>query len=198
MPGATGNAGDGGTIHVTHAHLPPRRRSDMIGHLATPQYLVSQAADLGALETAPDLHDLAAVDDAYSELVRRADRGEAPAVEVIARAAALISAALVSVVNLLDIDEIVFGGPAWARAAPLMRSEIVARIHDLPERGARHLVTVGDATVGEDVAAVGAACLVLDRLLSPRPSTLLIGHGARVGGGAADPVATRSEGQSTA
>jgi predicted NBD/HSP70 family sugar kinase len=86
----------------------------MIGHVATPQYLVSQAADLGALETAPNLHDLAAVDDAYTELVRRANRGEAPAVKVIARAAALISAALVSVVNLLDIDEIVFGGPAWA------------------------------------------------------------------------------------
>jgi predicted NBD/HSP70 family sugar kinase len=196
--GATGNAGDGGTIHVTHADLPPRRRSDMIGHLATPQYLVSQAAELGALETAPDLHDLAAVDDAYSELVRRADRGEAPAVKVMARAAALISAALVSVVNLLDIDEIVFGGPAWARAAPLMRSEIVARINDSPERGARHHVTVRDATVGEDVAAVGAACLVLDRLLSPRPSTLLIGHGVGVGGETADPAATRSEGVSTA
>ena len=130
--GATGNAGDGGTIHVSHADLPPRRRSDMIGHLATPQYLVSQAAELGALETAPDLHDLAAVDDAYSELVRRAGsrrgsrrsrswRGRPPC----------ISAALVSVVNLLDIDEIVFGGPAWARAAPLMRSEIVARINEL-------------------------------------------------------------------
>jgi hypothetical protein len=55
------------------------------------------------------------------------------------------------------------------RAAPLMRSEIVARINDSPERGARHLVTVRDATVREDVAAVGAACLVLDRFLSPHP-----------------------------
>jgi predicted NBD/HSP70 family sugar kinase len=138
------------------------------------------------------------VDDAYSELIRRAERGEAPAVKVMARAAALISAALVSVVNLLDIDEIVFGGPAWARAAPLLRSEIVARINDSPERGARHVVTVGDATVGEDVAAVGAACLILDRLLSPRPSTLLIGHGAGVGGDATDPAPTRQDGVSTA
>ena len=190
--GATGNAGDGGTIHVTDTDLPPSRRSDMIGHLATPQYLVSQAAEIGALERAPDLHDLAAVDDAYSELVRRADRGDPPAVRVLSRAAALISAALVSVVNLLDVDEIVFGGPAWARAAPLMRAEIVARINDSPERGARHFVTVVDATVGEDVAAVGAACLVLDRLLSPRSSTLLIGHGAAVGGDGADLPASRS------
>ena len=178
--GATGNAGDGGTLHVSGSELPVHRRSDMIGHLATPQYLVSQAAELGALETAPDLHDLAAVDEAYSELVRRADRGEPAAMTVMARAAALISAALVSVVNLLDIDEIVFGGPAWARAAHLLRPGITARINSSPERGARHVVSVGDTTVGEDVAAVGAACLVLDRLLSPRPSTLLIAEAPRV------------------
>jgi predicted NBD/HSP70 family sugar kinase len=172
--GSTGNAGDGGTLHVSYADLPSRRRSDMIGHLATPQYLVSQAAELGAIGTAPDLSDLAAVDDAYSELVIRADLGDPAAVKVMSRAAALISSVLVSVVNLLDVDEIVFGGPAWARAAHLLRPEIVDQINNSPERGARHPVAVGDATVGEDVAAVGAACLVLDRLLSPRPSTLLI------------------------
>jgi len=59
-------------------------------------------------------------------------------------------------------------------------------------------VTVGDATVGEDVAAVGAACLILDRLLSPRPSTLLIGHRADAGGETTDPAATRSGAVSTA
>jgi hypothetical protein len=42
------------------------------------------------------------------------------------------------------------------------------------------VVSVGDTTVGEDVAAVGAACLVLDRLLSPRPSTLLIAEAVGV------------------
>ncbi len=181
--GATGNAGDGGTLHVSSPDLPVHRRSDMIGHLATPQYLVGQAAEAGALDAAPDLHDLAAVDDAYSELVRRATGGDPAAVGVMSRAADLISAALVSVVNLLDIDEIVFGGPAWARAADLLRPEIVARINDSSERGTRHVITVGDATVGEDVAAVGAACLVLDRLLSPHPSTLLIADGAAAAAG---------------
>jgi len=195
--GATANAGDGGTIHVSHPDLPVNRRSDMIGHLATPQYLVGQAVEVGALESAPDAHDLAAVDDAYSELVRAADRGEPAAVRVMARAAALISAALVSVVNLLDVDEIVFGGPAWARAAHLLRRPITVGINDSPERGARHVVVVGDATVGEDVAAVGAACLVLDRLLSPRPSTLLIADSAG-GDGATDPTTAQPAGVTAA
>ena len=118
------------------------------------------------------------MDDAYSELIRLADRGDPAALKVMSRAADLISSALVSVVNLLDIDEIVFGGPAWARAAHLLRPAIYTQINNSPERGAKHEVTVGDATVGEDVAAVGAACLVLDRLLSPRPSTLLIAEGS--------------------
>src|SRR5258707_7775776 len=94
----------------------------MIGHPATPQYLVSQAAELGALETAPKLHDLAAVDDAYSELVRRADRGEPEAVTVPARAATPIAGGLVSGGNLPDIHKIVFGGPPPAPAPPLVRA----------------------------------------------------------------------------
>ena len=35
-------------------------------------------------------------------------------------------------------------------------------------------VTVTGSSVGDDVAAVGAACLVLDSTLSPRSSTLYI------------------------
>jgi hypothetical protein len=35
-------------------------------------------------------------------------------------------------------------------------------------------VTVAESTVGDNVAAVGAACLVLDATLSPRSSTLYI------------------------
>lgn len=39
-----------------------------------------------------------------------------------------------------------------------------------------HSIAFQEATVGQDVAATGAACLVLDHVLSPRPSTMLISH----------------------
>ncbi|MBM7831266.1 putative NBD/HSP70 family sugar kinase [Agromyces cerinus] len=172
--GVTGNAGDGGTLVVPARGLPPRRRSEKLGHLATPQYLVSQAVDEGVLAEAPDPHDLAAIDDAFSMLVDKASAGNEEAERILDRAAGFIASALVSVINLLDVDEIIFGGPAWARLSRRMRPEIAQLVADSPDRTARRPVGMVDSRVGEDVAAVGAACLVLDARLTPRPSTLLI------------------------
>jgi len=174
LRGTTGNAGEGGTLLVPAADLPAHRRSEMLGHLATPQFLVAQAVDIGVLEREPAAHDLAAIDDAFSELTRLADAGDAGAVAILDRAARLIGGVLVSIVNLLDVDEVVFGGPAWGRVADRFREVIAPIVNHSPDRKTRHPVRLSDASVGEDVAAVGAACLVLDGALSPRPSTLLI------------------------
>ena len=174
LRGTTGNAGEGGTLLVPAADLPARRRSEMIGHLATPQFLVGQAVDAGVLEREPAAHDLAAIDDAFSELTSLADAGNPGAGAVLDRAARLIAAVLVSIINLLDVDEVVFGGPAWARVADRFRTVIAPILNHSPDRVTRHPVRLSDASVGEDVAAVGAACLVLDGTLSPRPSALLI------------------------
>ncbi|WP_426592438.1 ROK family transcriptional regulator [Cellulomonas sp. McL0617] len=172
--GTSGNAGEGGTLVVPGAGLPERRRSEMLGHLATPQFLVAQAVDEGVLPHEPPEHDLAAIDDAFSALVQLADAGDVGAGAILDRAATFIASGLVSVVNLLDFDEIVFGGPAWARVADRMRDEIGRLVATSPDRKTRHEVRLADSSIGEDVAAVGAACLVLDTALSPRTSALLI------------------------
>jgi hypothetical protein len=39
---------------------------------------------------------------------------------------------------------------------------------------AKHTIALEQSAIGTDVAAVGAACLVLDHAFSPRPSALLI------------------------
>ena len=77
--------------------------------------------------------------------------------------------------NLLDFDEVVFGGPAWARVVGAVHAHHRAHRRRLTRTAdSRHPVRLDDSSVGEDVAAVGAACLVLDTTLSPRPSALLI------------------------
>jgi predicted NBD/HSP70 family sugar kinase len=128
----------------------------------------------GVLEREPAAHDLAAIDDAFSELTSLADADNPGAGAVLDRAARLIAAVLVSIINLLDVDEVVFGGPAWARVAERFRTVIAPILNHSPDRVTRHPVRLSDASVGEDVAAVGAACLGLDGTLSPRPSALLI------------------------
>jgi predicted NBD/HSP70 family sugar kinase len=171
--GFSGNAGEGGTLVIPSAGLPANRQSDMLGHLATPQFLVAQAVDAGVLEPTAG-NDLAVIDDQFTSLVSLADAGDPGADGIMARAAGFIAAGLVSIVNLLDVNEIVFGGPAWSRFSPRYRELIARDIASSPDRRTKHLVNMRDAAVGEDVAAVGAACLVLDAALSPRPATLLI------------------------
>jgi predicted NBD/HSP70 family sugar kinase len=171
--GSSGNAGEGGTIVIPSAGLPANRQSDMLGHLATPQFLVAQAVDAGVLKRSTT-SDLAVIDDQFSSLVALANTGDAGADAIMTRAAGFIAAGLVSIVNLLDVNEIVFGGPAWSRFSPRYRELIARGLASSPDRKTKHEVLMRDAAVGEDVAAVGAACLVLDASLSPRPATLLI------------------------
>ena len=96
------------------------------------------------------------------------------AVTLAADAGTVMGNAVVLIVNLLDIDRVVFGGPFWSRIAsaalPAARTAIVGSPLLVP----KHAGQVVESDRGADVAAVGAACLVLDAALSPRASTLLI------------------------
>lgn len=82
--------------------------------------------------------------------------------------------AAVVIVNLLDIDRVVFGGPFWSRIASAALPAARAAIVGSPLLVPKHPVDVVESDRGADVAAVGAACLVLDAALSPRASGLLI------------------------
>ncbi|PJJ61893.1 ROK family transcriptional regulator [Compostimonas suwonensis] len=174
LRGSTGNAGEGGTLVVPVDGLVDGRRSDLLGHLATPRYMLEQAADEGVLVPAPPANDMVAIDEGFDELVRLAEAGDAGALRILDRAASLIASALVSVVNLLDIDEVIFGGPFWERVSARFIFQISRIIDHSPDRVTRHPVALSGSSIGDDVAAVGAACLVLDHALSPRPSGLLI------------------------
>ena len=173
--GSSGNAGSAGTLVVSATDLPSRRISDHLGHLVTPEHLVGQAVDAGVLPAPPNgSGDLAWVDESFALLVELIETGDATALQIADRAARYIAAALVSVVNLLDIDRIVVGGPYWAPLSPRLLPQVSNLLNESPDRETRRPVEVKQYPRGEDVAAIGAACLVLNTRLSPRPSSLLI------------------------
>ncbi len=91
-----------------------------------------------------------------------------------AEAGTVMGNAVVLIVNLLDIDRVVFGGPFWSRIAPVALPAARQAVVGSPLLVPKHPVVVQDSGRGADVAAVGAACLVLDAALSPRASALLI------------------------
>ena len=191
--GVGSNAGDAGHIMVDQGSLAGTPDGSgtrgEVGAAVAPDRLVRIArsrglalsgggavteARAGADTDAADADSVDAVNAAWDELAVAIAAGDDTAVTLAAEAGTVMGNAVVLIVNLLDIDRVVFGGPFWSRIAsaalPAARTAIVGSPLLVP----KHAVEVVESDRGADVAAVGAACLVLDAALSPRASTLLI------------------------
>ncbi|PYY49101.1 ROK family transcriptional regulator [Curtobacterium sp. MCLR17_043] len=186
--GVGSNAGDAGHIMVDQGSLAGTPDGSgtrgEVGAAVAPDRLVRIARSRGlalsggvAVTEAgadADVDSVDAVNAAWDELAVAIADGDDTAVTLAAEAGTVMGNAVVLIVNLLDIDRVVFGGPFWSRIAsaalPAARTAIVGSPLLVP----KHAVQVVESDRGADVAAVGAACLVLDAALSPRASTLLI------------------------
>jgi predicted NBD/HSP70 family sugar kinase len=174
--GSSQNAGDVGHVMVdTDGPLCSCGRRGCFGELVRPFRLVQRAIELDVFSAPQGDLDLDLVDDMFTKLVAAANRGEAAAERVLDRSVQNTATFLVTVANLLDIDRIVFGGPFWGRVKSRYLDQLPSRMRNLNMDGLIHPVEITGCVVGDDVAAVGAACLVLDGTFSPRSSQLLIG-----------------------
>jgi hypothetical protein len=77
-------------------------------------------------------------------------------------------------VNLLDIDQVIFGGPYWSVVAPVVLEVLPDAVRGDPALVTPHAIRFDQSSIPIDVAAVGAATLVLDNTFSPRPAALLL------------------------
>jgi predicted NBD/HSP70 family sugar kinase len=135
---------------------------------------VARAVELGVLEAGTPLGSPDMVERAFSRLAVLAATGSPTAHEMISELVERMAIGIISVVNLLDLQRVVMGGPYWGLVSALALPLVSEAVNRAPSLISRDGVAVTDSRVGEDVAAVGAACLVLDNILSPRPSALLI------------------------
>jgi predicted NBD/HSP70 family sugar kinase len=174
LRGATWNSGDIGHLMVrSDGPLCPCGRIGCLGHATSPSRLVRVAAEAGALRlarrpTAPE------VDEAFTELCRLAADGHPVAAPIIRQVATDIATGIVTIANLLDVTEVICGGPFWDRLAGPALADIRAAIDGSPSLVTPHPIRVSGSERGPDVTAVGAACQVLDTVFSPHPSGLLI------------------------
>ncbi len=143
--GWSGNAGSGGTLFVPVDGLADGRRVDMLGHLATPQFMVAQAVADGVVDAPSPLNDTSQIERQFDRLLALADGGDEAALRILNRAAGLMAAALISVVNFLDVEEFIFGGPFWARVADRFIGQISDIVDHSPDRE-----TVDFATANKD------------------------------------------------
>lgn len=142
--------------------------------VCTPQAIVEQAVRAGALPAGGPGDGVVGVDARLGTLCELAARGEASAVEVLRRAAGCMGRLTAVLTDLLDVDRVVFGGPFWSRLAPVYLAEIPGLLERRSATRALRTLRVEGAVLGDDVGAVGAGCAVLESVLAPRPSDLML------------------------
>jgi predicted NBD/HSP70 family sugar kinase len=141
---------------------------------AIPQVLVAEAVAAGILDDAGSRHTAADVQQSFTKLCDLADAGDAKALAIIDKSAVLVARAVSVVTNTLDVERVVFGGPFWSRMAERYLDRIPALVDANSAARLIHAVEVVGTGVGEDVGAIGAACLVLEHTLAPRAQRLLL------------------------
>ena len=141
----------------------------------TPQSLVRAAVGLGVLTESKPSADAREVDAQFSALCALAEGGSAAALAVLDQSAGRVAKAVSVLTNLLDVDRVVFGGPYWTRLSRVYLRRIPGLLDELTVARSIHRIEVAGTGVGEDVGAVGAACLVLDHALAPRAARLILG-----------------------
>jgi len=135
--------------------------------LAAPRAIVDAAA-----ANAPLRVELGIVgDDAhlrrdFDAVARAAVRGDERCLALINRSAEYVATALLSTVNLLDLDRLFLAGPGFADAGAIYVGRIREALVHARTRSI-HPVTVEISDPGVDVAAVGAASLALQYVLTP-------------------------------
>jgi predicted NBD/HSP70 family sugar kinase len=175
ISGSTHNFGE-----VGHVTVDPEGPECVCGSrgcvevVCTPQAIVEQAERDGVFPDDREENDVAAVDSRFTALCARAAGGDAAASGVLRRAAAQTAVLTAVLTNLLDVDRVVFGGPFWSRLSDVYLREIPARLDRASATRAVRELAVDGTVLGDDGGAVGAACTVLDAVLTPRASALML------------------------
>ena len=173
--GTSGNAGEIGHIIVDpDGPLCDCGQRGCVKSSAIPQVLVAQAEAAGVLDGSREDRSAPAVQESFAELCALAYGGNQAALDIIRKSAVLVGRAISAVTNALDVDRVVFGGPFWTCLSPAYLEQIPGLVGENSATRKIHGIDVVGTGVGEDVGAIGAACLVLEHALAPRSQRLLL------------------------
>jgi predicted NBD/HSP70 family sugar kinase len=159
LRGFSGNAGEVGGLYAA----------------CTTDALVAEAIELGVL--GPEFKPASPRDAEQSllALCRHAAAGDQTAGEIIDRWAVRVGRGVSAAATLVDSEMIVFGGPIWPHLAERFLAIVPGIVDSSPFVKKIHPTAVTTTGLGIDVGAIGAACLVLDQMLSVQPQSLLLG-----------------------
>ncbi len=168
--GRTGNAGD--IAHIVVDPGGPLCQCGMRGCLGVSVSPERLLADSGVADA--ESLDARFVRSAMDELRVRAESGDRSALAVCGRAADAFARAIVLLNNVLDAEVFVIGGPVWSRLSGVLLTPLRSALPQVPQAATTKPVKLLEARLGTDLAAAGAACLVLDGAFTARASDLMI------------------------
>jgi predicted NBD/HSP70 family sugar kinase len=172
--GASRNAGELGHVIVDPTTGPecPCGRRGCLHAVAGVERLVALAAQDGGLVRELGLTGTArTVRRDYAKLSRAAAAGQESAHRLVKASADHLASVLVSVTNVLDLDQFVLAGPGFNLVGPIYADTVARHLANDTWARSVHPVTVGLSAMGDDAAALGAASLVLQTTLTPRRSS---------------------------
>ena len=171
--GASSNVGEIGHMVVEEDGPPCWCGSrGCLEMLAAPSRIVQRAFEVADLAAALELHGGdAEVRRDFAVIAREAVRGDERCVALIEESARYLSKALLSVVNLLDLDRLYLAGPGFADAGAIYARAISGELALHARTRALHGVMVGLSDAVLETAAIGAAAVALQHTLTPHTRT---------------------------
>lgn len=163
--GSSGNAGEVGHICVV-------RDGDLCwcGSHGCLETVAGVAAIVRAARAADLEPEGEFLHDQFADIARAALRGQPSAVAIFEDAADYVALAVQSLTNILDLDQVVLTGPSFALAGSLFVPAIERRLSRAFFARGAHDVVVTVSPRASYAAATGAAAMVLQSELAPRPT----------------------------
>lgn len=100
----------------------------------------------------------------FDRVAAAAVQGDDAAAKLIQISADALASVMVSVTNLLDLEQVTLAGPGFVAAGELYAETMRREFAAFALSRARHTIDVRLSTHGDDVAALGAASLVLSAI----------------------------------
>ena len=192
LRGATGNAGEIGLcFEIESPRGEDLRASDGAYSSVDPSHLLSVARAGGILAAIPDWEDgsgdtghspatagealrprLEEIDHGFRELCRVAAGGSPGARSLLEEAGTKVAQMVALLVDLMDADTVVLGGPYWEQVRSFYEPAIQARLAVRRRGQVRRNVTMSTSLMGESAGAIGAAAMVFDERYVPRATML--------------------------
>ena len=164
--GASFDAGELGHLSIAFDGRPCP-----CGNQGCVERYASMAATVDAARAHPGLAArlelTGSVSSVYDAVALAAVSGDADAYAVIDEAAAMLSVAVTSMVNLLDLERLILTGPGMAIAGSVYARSLRAHLTRTAHARHRHDVVVELSAQPRDAAAIGAAALIVQASIAP-------------------------------